>query len=152
MPFTNADLLAIKAELTNNPLSLTGYLAVTGANDEANANALNLVRTQCQVDRESIPVSDVVKAIDADEFIALSQPQRDYVALITNGGSVNPRSGGEVREAMLQFFGVNSETRASLTLLLTESASRITQLYKVGTLSYGGAVTPSDVANARAAS
>lgn len=149
MPFPNADLLAIKAELTNNPLSLAGYLAVTGENDEANANALNLVRTQCQVDRESVPVSEVVKAIDADEFIALSQPQRDYVALITNGGSVNPKTGGEVREAMLQFFGAPSETRASLTLLLTESASRITQLYKAGTLSSGEQVTPSTVANAR---
>lgn len=82
-----------------------------------------------------------MKAIDADEFISLSQPQRDYVALITNGGSVNPRTGGEVREALLQFFGSNSETRASLTALLTEPASRITQLYKQGSLSYGGSVS-----------
>jgi hypothetical protein len=150
MPFSNADLLAIKAELNNNPLALTGYLPLANsANDEANANALNLVRVQCQVDRESVPVSDVVKAIDADEFIALSQPQRDYVALITNGGSVNPKSGGEVREAMLQFFGAPTETRASLNALLTESASRITQLFKAGTLSFGGLVTPSDVSNAR---
>lgn len=153
MPFTNVDLLAIKAELNNNPLSLSGYaLLSNSANDEANANSLNLVRVQCQVDRESIPVSDVVKAIDADEFIALSQPQRDYVALITSGGSVNPKAGGEVREALLQFFGAPTETRASLTLLLTESASRITQLFKAGTLSVGGLVTPSDVANARNAS
>ena len=150
MPFSAADLLAIKSELTNDPLTLG--LTTNPSDDEANANKLNLVRSQCQVDRESIPVSDVVKAIDADEFIALSQPQRDYVALITNGGSVNPKSGGEVREALLQFFGSASETRASLTLLLTESASRITQLYKAGTLSYGGQVTPSDVANARNAS
>lgn len=150
MPFTNADLIAIKNELNNNPLSLTGYLPLSNsANDEANTNALNLVRTQCQVDRESVPVSDVVKAIDADEFIALSAAQRDYVALITNGGSVNPKNGGEVREAMLQFFGAPSETRANLTLLLTESASRITQLFKAGTLSFGGLVTPSTIADAR---
>lgn len=151
MSFTNADLLAIKSELTNNPLSLTGYLPHTGANDEANANALNLVRDQCQIDRESIPVSDVVKAIDADEFIALSEPQRDYVALITNGGSVNPKAGGEVREALLQFFSAQSESRASLTALLTESTSRARMLFKAGTLSVDQQVTPSDVANARSA-
>ncbi len=152
MPYTNADLLAIKAELTNNPLSLVGYLPLAdSANDESNANALNLVRTQCQIDRESIPVSDVVKAIDADEFIALSAAQRDYVQLIANGGSVNPKSGGEVREALLQFFSAQSETRASLILLLTESASRARQLYKAGTLSADLQVTPSDIANSRSA-
>lgn len=147
MPFSAADYLALKSELQNDPLTLG--LTVLAADDVANADKLNLVRSTIQVDRESIPVSDVVKAIDADEFISLSPPQRDYVALITNGGSVNPKSGGEVREALLQFFGAQSETRASLTALLTEPASRITQLFKAGTLSYGGSVSPSDVANAR---
>jgi hypothetical protein len=147
MARSNADLLAIKAELTNDPLTLG--LTILAADDEANANKLNEVRTTIQVDRESVPVSDVVKAIDADEFIALSQPQRDYVALITNGGTVNPKNGGEVREALLQFFSAQSETRASLILLLTEAGSRITQLFKAGTLQQGGIVTPSDIAGAR---
>jgi hypothetical protein len=147
MAFTNADLLAIKAELTNDPLSLG--LTTLPADDEANANALNLVRTTIQVDRESVPVSEMVKAVDADEYIALSAGQRDYLSFITNGESVNPKSGNEVREAMLQFFGVNSETRANLLAMVTESASRITQLYKAGTLSTGEQVTPSTIANAR---
>lgn len=147
MARSNADLLAIKAELTNDPLNLG--LTTLAADDEANANALNLVRDTIQIDREAIPVSDVVKAIDADEFIALSQPQRDYVALITNGGTVNPKNGGEVREALLQFFNAQSETRASLTAMLTEPGSRINQLFKAGTLQQGGIVTPSDVAAAR---
>ena len=147
MAFDNADLLAIKAELTNDPLDLG--LTTLAADDEANANALNLVRDTIQVDRESIPVSDVVKAIDADEFIALSAPQRDYVFLITQGGSVNPKNGGEVREALLQFFTAQSETRASLTALLTAPSSRINQLFKNGTVKGGSFVTPSDISNAR---
>lgn len=147
MARTNADLLALKAELTNDPLDLG--LTILSSDDEANANKLNEVRTTIQVDRESVPVSEVVKAIDADEFIALSAAQRDYVSLVTAGGSVNPKNGGEVREALLQFFGANSETRASLTLLLTEPVSRITQLFKAGTLAQGGIVTPSDIAGAR---
>lgn len=147
MPFTNADYLAIKAELTNDPLTLG--LTTLPADDEANANKLNLVRSTIQVDRESIPVSEVVKAVDADEYIALSAAQRDYLTFVTQGGNVNPKTGNEVREALLQFFGGASETRASLLALVTESASRITQLYKAGTLSYQGPVTPSDIANAR---
>lgn len=149
MPYTNADLLAIKSELTNNPLSLSGYLALTGANDEANANALNLVRAECQVDRETIPASEINKAIDRDEFAALSAADRQWIAMVTAGGSVNPKTGGEVREGFLQIFGAGTESRTALTELLTESASRATQLYKAGSLSYGGPVTPSDVANAR---
>lgn len=149
MAFTNADLLALKAELTNDPLTLG--LTTQPADDEANANKLNLVRDTIQVDRESVPVSEVVKAVDADEFIALSAGQRDYLKFITQGGSVNPKSGNEVREALLQFFSAQSETRANLLALVTEPASRITQLYKAGTLSQGGAVTPSDIANARQA-
>jgi DNA-directed RNA polymerase subunit F len=147
MPFTNADLLALKAELTNDPLGLG--LTVLAADDEANANALNLVRATIQVDRESVPVSEIVKSVDADEYIALSAAQRDYLTFITQGGNVNPKSGNEVREALLQFFAANSETRTKLLTLVTEASSRITQLYKAGMLSVGDFVTPSDVANAR---
>lgn len=149
MPFSNADLLALKAELTNDPLTLG--LTTNSADDETNANKLNLVRTTIQVDRESVPVSEVVKAVDADEFIALSAAQRDYLQFITQGGSVNPKSGNEVREALLQFFGAASETRTKLLALVTEAASRIDQLYRAGTVTGGNFVTPSDVAQARQA-
>lgn len=149
MAYSNADLLAIKAELTNNPLTLTGYLALDPANDEANANALNLVRTQCQIDRESIPVSEIAKAIDRDEFNAASAADRQYIAMVTAGGDVNPEATSEVREGLLQIFAAGTESRASLQALLTESASRARQLFKLGTLSVDQQVTPSDVANAR---
>lgn len=149
MAFSNADLLALKSELTNDPLNIG--LTTEPADDEANANLLNEVREACQVDRETIPASEVNKAIDRDEFAALSAADRQWLGMITAGGTINPKAGGEVREGLLQIFGAATETRANLTALLTESASRITQLYKLGTLSYGGAVTPSDIANARVA-
>lgn len=147
MARSNADLLALKSELTNDPLSLG--LTTLAADDEANADKLNLVRDTITIDRESIPVSEVLTAIDADEFIALSQPQRDYVALISNAQTVNPKSGNEVREALLQFFSAQSETRTKLTALLTEPANRIEKLFKSGVLEVGGTVTPSDISQAR---
>ena len=151
MARSNADLLAIKSELTNNPLALSGYLAVTAPNDEANANALNLVRTETAIDRESIPVSEIVKCMDRDEFNALSAADKDYIKVITSGGDVNPKTGGEVREAFLQMFGSGTETRTSLLAILTAPANRVEHLFKAGTLAVGGTVTPSDVAAARAA-
>jgi len=148
MAFTNADLLAIKSELTNDPTTL-GLVAPPAVDDVGNADKLNLVRVETSIDRESIPVSELVVGIDADEFIALSAGQQAYLQMITASQTVNPKTGSEVREAMLQFFGALSETRASLTAMLTEPASRINQMFKQGLLSQGGAVTPSDIANAR---
>jgi len=145
--FTNADLLAIKAELTNDPLTLG--LTVVAADDEANANALNLVREVCQVDRESIPVSEISKAIDRDEFNAASAADRQWIAMITAGGDVNPKAGGEVREGLLQIFANGTESRTNLQALLTEATSRANQLYKLGTISTGELITPSIVAQAR---
>lgn len=147
MSFTNADLLAIKAELTNDPKALG--LTLLAADDESNANKLNEVSALTPIDREAIPVSEVVLSVDSDEFLALSEGQQRYLLFITNAGVVNPKSGNEVREALLQYFSAQSETRGKLLTLVTEPASRITQLFKLGTLSQGVAVTPSDVANAR---
>lgn len=153
MPFSNADLLAIKNELNNNPLTLTGYLPLANsANDEANANALNLIRTECQVDRLTVPSSEINKSINRNEFAAASAADRQWIAMITQGGSVDPRNGGEVRAGLLGIFSAQTVTRANLTALLTESASRITMLFRAGTLSFGGAVTPSTIADARNAS
>jgi len=149
MAFNAADLLAIKAELTNDPLTLG--LTTNPADDEANANKLNEVRAECAIDREAIPTHEIFLQIDRDEYAALSANDRDWIRGITAGGTVNPKSGGEVREGLLQIFSAQSETRANLLEILTEPASRITQLYKAGTLSQGGIVTPSDVANARQA-
>lgn len=150
MAFTNADLLAIKSELTNNPLALSpGYQALTAENDEANANALNLVRTATAIDRESIPTNEIMLHIDRDEFLALSAGDRQWLLGVGQGGSVNPKQGGEVREGIFQMFAVGTESRTNLLAIVTEPASRIDHLYKAGTLSQGGLVTPSDVANAR---
>lgn len=148
MAFTNDDLLAIKAELTNDPLTL-GYLAVIGANDEANANALNLVRVALQIDRLAIPLSEVAQCLSRSEFNAASAADRQWLGVVLSDGSVNPKTGGEIRKGLLEIFASNSVTRTALLGILTQSANRIDHLFRAGTLSQGGFVTPSDVANAR---
>jgi len=145
-----ADLLALKAELETDPKSLG--LTTLAADDEANANKLNAVSPLTPIDRESIPASEISKAIDRDEFNAASAADRQWIGMITASGDVNPKTGSEVREGLLQIFAAGTESRAALTALLTEPASRADQMYKTGLLEQGGQVTPSDVAQARQAS
>lgn len=151
MARSNADLLAIKAELNNNPLGLTGYGALSNpANDEPNANALNLVRAECPVDRTAVSVSEL--KFDRDEFNAASAADREWIQVITQSGSIDPRTGSTVREGLLAIFGEGTVTRANIQAILTQAASRANQLFKLGVLSVGGTITPSDIAGARNAS
>lgn len=144
-----SDLSAIKAELQNDPKTLG--LTVLPADDEANANKLNEVRPELTIDRESIPASEISKAIDRDEFNALSAADRQWIQMITSSGSVNPKQGGEVYEGILQLFAAGTESRTNLVAILKEPANRINQMHKTGLLQAGGSVTPSDISQARAA-
>lgn len=148
MAFNSADLLTLKAELTNDPEEL-GLVAPPAIDDVGNADKLNLVRDTLQIDRQAIPTSEIFLNIDRDEYAALAQADRDWLNGVSQGGVINPQSGGEVREGILQLFGAGTETRTNLLGILTEPANRIEHMFKNGLLSQGGTVTPSDVANAR---
>jgi len=144
---SDSDLDALKAELTNDPNALG--LTVLPEDDAANAEKLNEVRSEQQIDREAISIAEIMVQIDRDEYAALAQPDRDWLNAVSVGGTLNPSAGGEVREGLLQLFGGQSETRTNLLAILTEDANRIEQLFKQGYLEVGGTVTPSDVAQAR---
>lgn len=147
--WTDADLLALKSELTNDPNTLG---LTTDANDDvSNAEKLNQVRSEQEVDRLAIPIPEIVKSINLTEFEALSASKRQWLALVTACDSIDPREGGEVRNGLLACFAAQSVTRGNLVDLLTEPANRIEQLYRAGTLSHGGTVTSSDIARARQA-
>jgi len=146
--FNAADLLALKDELTNDPQDL-GLVAPPAIDDVGNADKLNLVRDTLQIDREAIPLSEIFVNIDRDEYAALAEADRQWLNAISTGGTINPKSGGEVREGLLQLFGAPTESRTNLLAILTEPANRIEHMFKAGLLSQGGNVTPSDVANAR---
>lgn len=145
--WTPTDLLAIKAELTNDPNTLG--LTTSDEDDVANAEKLNRVRDEQEVDRLAIPISEIVKAINLTEFEGLTASKRQWIGLIVAGESIDPREGGEVRNGLLACFAGGSVTRGNLVALLTEPANRIEQLYRAGTLSHGGTVTSSDIADAR---
>lgn len=148
MARSQSDLLALKSELTNDPQSL-GLVAPPAIDDVGNADKLNLVRDTLQIDREAIPVTEIFLNIDRDEYVALAAADRDWLRGVSQGTTINPKSGGEVREGILQLFGAQTETRANLLAILTEDANRINHMFKAGLLQAGGNVTPSDMSAAR---
>ncbi len=143
-----ADLAALKTELTNDPNEL-GLVPPPEIDDLGNANKLNEVLETQQIDRTAIPTSEIFLNIDRDEYAALAAADREWLNGVGQGGVVNPKAGGEVREGILQLFGAQTETRANLLAILTEPANRIEQMFRQGVLEAGGTVTPSDVAQAR---
>lgn len=139
MPLSNAELLAIKAELTNDPLNLG--LTTLPENDEANADKLNLVRESVRVYRASVPADDIL--IPVDEWNGLSEGQRSWWNNQTQDGSVKP---SVMADEFFKLFASGTESRANFDAVSTESSSRAIQL--LGRYVY---LTPSDVSQARQA-
>lgn len=135
----NTELLIIKAELTNDPLTLG--LTTAPEDDEANANILNEIRDSILVYRASVPSDDIL--IPVDEWNALSSGQQSWWNNQTNDGSVRPSVIASEFESM---FGPSTESRANFEAATKEASSRAIQL-----LGRYVNLTPSDIANARVA-
>lgn len=150
MPFSNADLLALKSELTNDPLTLG--LTTNPSDDEANANKLNAISNTINVKRRSLATAAIFAAIDPLEHQALTDQQARWVAALLAVGQIDPLEDQEIVDGLNQMFASDSSSRPAYTALLTEHGSRINQLFQNGTLSVNEFVTPSTVANARNAS
>lgn len=134
-----AELLVIKSELTNDPLSLG--LTTNLADDEANANLLNEVRETIKVYRASVPADSLV--IPIDEWNALSSGQQSWWSMQTADGSIQPA----VLEAeFFKMFSAQTQARVNWETATKEASSRAIQL-----LERWVQLTPSDIANARQA-
>lgn len=135
----NSELLIIKAELTNDPLTLG--LTTAAEDDEANSIILNEIRDSILVYRASVPSDDIL--IPVDEWSALSSGQQSWWNNQTNDGSVRPSVIAGEFESM---FGPSTEARANFEAATKEASSRAIQL-----LGRYVNLTPSDIANARTA-
>ncbi len=144
MAKSNADLLAMKAELASDPSTL-GY---TG-NEYEDSDSVNAQRGSISIERFDIPVPEIAQAIRQSEFIALTVANRQYLDLILRGETLDARTGTEARVGLLTLFGTGSQTRNNLQALLTRDGSRAEQLYQTGTLKVRDSWTPSDIAHAR---
>jgi len=148
MSRTQEDLLALKAELTNDPLGLG--LTVLPEDDAANADKLNAVMPTILLERSLVPPTEIRRAIVRTEYNAAVLADRQWIDLILGGdGGVDTRSGTETRTGLLAIFAAGTKTRTNLSALLTVAGNRIDQMFQQGLLSAGGSVTPSDISQAR---
>jgi len=135
----NAELLLIKAELTNDPQNLG--LTTAPEDDEANANLLNEEREDIRVYRASVASDEIV--VSPSEWAALSPAQQSWWNNQTLDGTIKP---AVIVSGFYELFGSNTAARASFDSVSTEPASRARQL-----LDRYVTLTPSDIANARTA-
>lgn len=114
------NLDALRAELlAGHPV--TGAYSADNAEAAAELNAVN-----CSRNRTSLTGSQVINAIDATEWAALTDSQRQTVWNIVHLGEVNPF--GVEATLMLNVFGGGSSTITALQAARIEAISRAVEL------------------------
>lgn len=134
-----AELLILKAELTNDPLELG--LTTAPEDDEANSIILNEVRDSILVYRASVASDEIL--VSPSEWAALSPAQQGWWNNQTLDGTVKP---SVIADGFYELFSVNTAARASFDAVSKEPASRARQL-----LNRYVNLTPSDISQARVA-
>lgn len=147
MSLTQTQLVALKTEITTDPLAL-GY---AGKSDAEIADLLNLPRATITIRRANIAPNEVLEAIDSRDFDAApnaihvawfeSITQLRTIRLENDDGSAT-RALGNLRRLLQAADTQGSRTR--LAALATRIGSRAEQL-----LGGGVTVTHIDVADAR---
>lgn len=149
MSLDNTDLLAIKAELTNDPKHLG--LAVVAADDEANANKMNAIGETIQTKRYSLSSSTLFNSVDPGEFQALGVGQQAWFNTVLALGQINPFADTQIVVGIQNLFSSNTTTRPRFDAILTEDGSRVREMFQGGLISVDVQMTPSDISDARAA-
>lgn len=129
------DLVALKAEITNDPQTI-GYSTVI-ADHVAIARLLN--HAGRLIDSETISSGVLVSCLDKAEFAALNAADKSYLNLFVTATDVPMTP--TVKQALRNLFPVGSNTRHAINQATKRDASRAEELGF-------GRVTESDVANA----
>lgn len=138
---TPANYQSLRTELDTDPLGL-GY---SGKTDQQIADLLNQVRATIDRDIGVIPAWRLVGAINPDEWAALSNQEKQRLALFVSAGDIDTQS-ANIRSALAAMFtaGASPLTRAAMAALQTRKGSRAEQLF-------GSSVTAQDIAYGRIA-
>ncbi len=129
------NLDTLKAELTDDPLS-RGYSAMSDVEASASLNEINRERN-----RSSMTGSEILNAVNDNEWIALSEADKQTVWNIAHLGEVNP-FGVEATLMLLVFDAAESPTITALRAARKEAVSRAVELGL-------GFVAPGHIENAR---
>lgn len=151
MARSNADLAALKDELTNDPKNLG--LTLLEADDAENADKLTAVSPSILVKRRSLGTNTLFDATRALERQSLTEQQARDLSWILQLGQIDPFADTNTMETLIGdqagMFGAESESRAAIEAAIMQPGSRVEQMFQEGLLSVGGDLSPSDVAAAR---
>lgn len=115
---------AIKAEITNDPLS-RGYSGMTAAEITASLNTANIAGPE----KTSVSGAEIYNAIVPSEWSALNATQQQYVRdIFSLGDAIDVSSGTNTRTVLLSIFGAGTTTRTNLAELVATQISRAEQL------------------------
>lgn len=134
----------LKQELQTDPTGM-GYATVIG-NYQALTDLLNAPRAGVTVEKVSVQPHELIASVTPTEYIALTQAQRDYLALLPALRTLDIRTGSSLRNALNAVFGPATTTRANYTALASRQGTRAEQLWGADTF-----VRPADIDQALSA-
>lgn len=139
------DLAALKTELTTDPAALGyGALADTAASDYR-VLALITDATKRLAFASSLTAAQIARNVDATEYLALTQAQRDYLGIVLSlGGDIDMTNASKILAGLQLALASAPNTRGNLGVQLTIRASRAVELGFAD-------ITVSDISNARRA-
>jgi hypothetical protein len=123
----------IRTELDADPLAL-GYATLRTRSDAPSALAarLNEVGASSQtLTRTWVDTADVLAAVVGTEILALTQANRDLLAILTSTARVRTGAAA-MRNSLGAIFAANTVSRANLIALSTRPASRGEALWGEG--------------------
>lgn len=125
----------IRTEIDTDPKSL-GYAALRAQSNgpEAVANRMNEVGASAETLTPTwTDTTEVLAVLVGTEIIALTQANRDMLAILTSTARIRTGS-ATMRAAIAAIFGAATTSRANLVALTTKSASRAAALWGEGTV------------------
>jgi hypothetical protein len=125
------DYTALKNYILTGANSATLKPLYDNGDDTGVATALNLVRVGNKVNTGSIPVNQFVKIFVGAEYVTLSQAARDYLQLLTAGGSINMQDTAVITN-LSTLFGAGTTTRANFIAAQQRDGSWGESLFGVG--------------------
>ena len=136
------DYVALKTELTTDPLSL----GLVRMSDQDAANKLNEIPATPsagrEIERDVVPACEIFEATLPSEWTALSATEKQRYQTMLSMGELNLKK-PNTRSALAAMFGAGTTTRTNVLALQTTVASRAMVLF-------GEPVQFWDVARARA--
>jgi hypothetical protein len=127
---TTVQLQQLKAEIQTDPVAL-GYAAVAGDTQDL-ADKLNAIRPGSTIQRSTIASAEFVNCLVLADYVALSDPQRAYVALIALLPNIPTTAGNQVRTNLLAIFGVGTATRGNVAAIVQRTGTRAEELFGAG--------------------